>query len=172
MTGYLDTNLLSGLVKDDIDATELIALRELLRLRRAGAIDLCTSHITREELEKLPPGARAHHEDIYFLLDDVPIAGEHIVVGMLGTAVYGSVPYGGVLHIEDADLSLLRSIVPDRDDARHLFQAIRGGHVDYFITADKKTIVRFAAEIEAAFPLLVRTPSQTIAELESASPAT
>ena len=88
----------------------------------------------------------------------------------LGSGTLGSSSLGGALYIEDADLALLRKLVPDRNDARYLFQAIKGGGVYYFVTADVKTIVRYAPEIEAAFPpLLVRKPSQLVTELPAAN---
>jgi len=52
-TAYLDTNAVIGLVEEDLDEVESTALRELLRLRKSGTVNLVTSHITKEELEKM-----------------------------------------------------------------------------------------------------------------------
>ena len=59
-------------------------------------------------------------------------------------------------------------MLPDENDARHLFQAISNG-VEYFVTNDKATILRHSEEIEAAFPIRVLLPSQLVSELELGS---
>lgn len=39
----------------------------------------------------------------------------------------------------------------------------------YFVTADRKTILRYAREIESKFPIRIVSPSQLVAELASAN---
>jgi hypothetical protein len=56
-------------------------------------------------------------------------------------------------------------MLPHRDDARHVFRAIKNGS-GYFITTDEESILNRAAEIEARFPILVRLPSQLIENLD------
>lgn len=62
------------------------------------------------------------------------------------------------------DLGKLRAILPDENDARHLFQAI-SNDVEYFVTYDKATILRHTAAIEQEFSIRVRSPSQLVTEL-------
>jgi predicted nucleic acid-binding protein len=158
-SGYLDTNLVSGLVKEDLGDVELQALRTLLRRRKAGAIELCTSAVTAEELARLPDSARARHEDIYALLEDVPATAERSGSTMLLMGVGG--PH------EDPRLTELKRIVPDESDARHLFQAVSNG-ISYFVTADQRTIGRHARELEKRLGIKVRLPSDLIAEIGGA----
>ena len=161
-TGYLDTNIVSGIRKEDL-GTEQDALRQILHAHKRGVLRLVTSSVTQEEMQMLPSGVREAHEDIYALLFDVPnVAEESLFVPPI-TNRGGSRLMGPVV-VTEADLGELRAILPDENDARHLFQSIRNG-VDYFITADRKTILSRAAKIEAHFPISVRSPSQLVAEL-------
>jgi hypothetical protein len=50
-SAYLETNLIIGIVKGDLPLAEMSALQGLLRLRKAGAIQLFTSHVAKQELE-------------------------------------------------------------------------------------------------------------------------
>jgi hypothetical protein len=143
-SGYLDTNLISGLAKEDIRPVELAALRDLLRRRKAGQLILCTSAVASEELGGIPATARAPHEDIYPLLDDVPTVDEQFPMPKAyGAGAYGADAYGMGPIVEDSDLGVLRSILPDENDARHVFQAAKNG-IDYFVTCDERTIVKHA----------------------------
>jgi hypothetical protein len=165
-TAYLDTNLVSGLVKEDLGDVELVALSELLRLREQGAIGLVTSHITAEELSKIPPEGRGRHDDIYMRFDDVPAIDEQFRMPMVIRGGPGSRIVRPPI-VEDAALHQLRSILPDVTDARHVFQAARNG-VDYFVTCDYRTIVKHAAAVQAAVGIVVCLPSQLVAELTAA----
>jgi hypothetical protein len=77
---YLDTNLVSGIRKQDL-GSEQQALRRILGAHKQGTIALVTSRVTHEEIQGLPPGAvREAHEDIYALLSDVPLADEEFLM--------------------------------------------------------------------------------------------
>jgi hypothetical protein len=155
-TAYLDTNLVSGLVKEDLGA-ELDALRVILRARKQGSIDVRTSMVTAEELAKVRADARARHEDIYALLEDVPATAERFGSDIMLMGVGG-------LH-EDERLTRLKQILPHEADARHLFQAI-SNDVTYFVTADRRSILRYASELHEAFGIAVRAPSELVTELD------
>jgi len=160
-SAYLDTNLVSGIRKQDLGA-EQQALRRILGAHKQGTLALVTSHVTHEEIQALPPGSvREAHEDIYALLTDVPVVDEGLLMPRVVRA--GSGPFGPVI-VTDSDLASLRAILPDENDARHLFQAMRNG-VDYFVTADKRTILSRATAIEQQFAIRVRLPSKLVAEL-------
>ena len=131
---YLDTCLVSGLVKRDLRTLELSALRTILRAHKSGAIAIVTSHVTNDELGRMPEDARAPHEDIYALLEDLPQAVESRTDSGLTLMGVG----GGTR--EDELFTQLKTMLPDVDDARHLFQAIKNG-ADYFVTDDERTIV-------------------------------
>ena len=51
----------------------------------------------------------------------------------------------------------LRSLLPDVEDAMHVFQAAKNG-VGFLITADHRTLVRFSADIERLCGVIVRSP--------------
>jgi hypothetical protein len=142
---YLDTCLVSGMARADLRPAEQEALLQLLQAHKSRLIALVTSHITREELEKAPAEVRARDDVIYALLENVPAKRES----------------GGE---KGPVLSQLKAILPDADDARHVFQALTNG-VDYFVTDDSKTIISRRAEIEARYSIMVRLPSELAAEL-------
>lgn len=75
----------------------------------------------------------------------------------------GSGLFGPVV-VTASDLAALRAILPDENDARHLFQAIGNG-VDYFVTRDERTILSRSAAIERQFAIRVRLPSRLVADL-------
>jgi hypothetical protein len=154
---YLDTCLVSGLAERDIRPVELEALRTLLRAHKARRIALVTSHVTHEEIGRMSEAKRAPHEDVYALLEDLPEAVESRRLASL-PLLLNSVTRDDDLFAE------LKTMVPDLDDARHLFQAIKNG-ADYFVTDDERTIVSRADKIEAHYPIKVRLPSQLVAEL-------
>jgi hypothetical protein len=164
-TGYLDTNLVSGLVKEDLGTTELEAFRDVLRLRKRGHIDFRTSSVTAEELNRIPPEVRNRHEDIYMLLDDIPLVAEQIPVPRIVQPVRAGRPMTITPAVlEEGMLTRLKAILPDENDARHIYQAVRNG-IDYFVTRDERTIIRHAADIETVAGIKVRLPSQLLAEL-------
>jgi predicted nucleic acid-binding protein len=162
--GYLDTCLVSGMAERDLPPVELKALQEVLQARKAGRIALVTSHVTRQELERMSDDKRQRHAVIYMLLADVPTASEGYSSAPLGAAPLGATVLGGGPGYEDPVLAELKRILPDVDDARHLLQAIKN-EVDYFITADQRTIVSRASVIESHYAIKVRLPSQVLPDL-------
>jgi riboflavin biosynthesis pyrimidine reductase len=67
--------------------------------------------------------------------------------------------------VPDDDLTALRLLLPDENDARHLFQAIKSG-VEFFVTDDQRSIVSRATEIESRYPIRVLLPSTLVSELD------
>jgi hypothetical protein len=105
---------------------------------------------------------REAHEDIYALLSDVPLADEEFLMPQVVTAAPG---LKGPLPVAHEILGKLRAILPDENDARHLFHAISNG-VEYFVTYDKATILKHAGAVEREFPIRVLSPSQLVNQLE------
>jgi hypothetical protein len=58
MTAYLDTCLLSALVKGDIPQSELNALKDLLVRFKRGEVSLFCSSAVEDELKKIPEAYR------------------------------------------------------------------------------------------------------------------
>lgn len=68
--------------------------------------------------------------------------------------------------VQDEALGRLLAIVPDQLDARHIFQAARN-ELDYFITRDKGTILKYAGEIASAAGIQAVLPSELVARLSA-----
>jgi hypothetical protein len=107
-------------------------------------------------------------EALYYLLDDVPeIPEEFGMPSVFGGAPFGAAPFAGGYLVTDEMLARLREILPDENDARHIFQAAQND-IGYFITCDERTILRHTVAIEAAAPIRPRLPSQVLAEIAPA----
>lgn len=140
-TLYLDTCIVSGLAKEDLPTVEQEALAELLELHKAGRLKLVTSHITKQEIAKIPLRARLRHIMIYNLLENVP-----------ATKTVKADPL----------FRKIRTIVPDEEDAKHLYQAVKSRSW-YFVTTDKRTILRHATKLFLeAKELMVMSPSEMV----------
>ena len=162
-TAYLDTSLIFGIASQDLDA-EQAALLTILKAGKKGSIRLVTSHIADEEIKR---GTNTGlDEAIYALLSDVPVADETWLVPqpLVTSTRRSSGPRGPVLVKEEA-LGRLEAILPDPDDARHVFQAIKS-NVTYFVTVDRKTILRYASELEESFRIRAVLPSELVSELD------
>ncbi len=135
---YLDTCIVSGLAKEDLAANEQEALAELLELHKAGRLKLVTSHITKQEISKIPSRARLRHSMIYNLLENIP------AVRTVKT---------------DPLFRKIREIVPGEEDAKHLYQALKSNSW-YFVTTDKKTILKHRIKLFLDVKeLMVMSPS-------------
>jgi hypothetical protein len=152
-SGYVDTCIVSGMAKGDLSAADLSALRRILEAREAGTIELVTSDVTKREIDQIPPQYRAPHEAIYELLARVPVAPSHLTATRL---VNTGVTQGA--WREDPLFGRLRNLLPDVADAEHIFQTARNG-VDFFVTVDRRTILRHKAEVEAVCQLQLATPA-------------
>ncbi len=168
-TGYLDTNLIIGVAKGDLDVTEMAALAGILERRKRGEIVLCTSRVAKEELDRHAQSGTGRTEHlIYLLLDDVPaVLDQFVIPAQLGNSSQGGGLTGGVL-VKDFLLGKLEQILPHEDDCRHIFQAAHNG-MDYFVTDDRKSILQYAEAVEQIVPLKLRSPSQLATELATAA---
>lgn len=151
---YLDTSIISGFAKQDLKRPELNALFDLLGQFKSGAVQIVTSKVAHDELLQNQGDAR-YHEALYNLLIDVPLAAENDPSGMMLMGVGGG---------EDALFTKLKALLPDLEDARHIYQASKND-AGYFVTADEKTILRHAQEIDELCGIKARSPSQVVADL-------
>jgi hypothetical protein len=165
-SGYLDHNLIVALGKRDESPENMNAAYELLRRRKRGQVSLETSHISKEEFDKHALGAPPEQEAIYNLLDDVPPAPEEFLFPLVQTNLTSGSRLVGPSAVRDEVLGRLEAILPDRDDARHVFQAAHAGY-DYFVTFDRRTILRFANEIEAAANIKAVSPTELLKLLDA-----
>ena len=60
----------------------------------------------------------------------------------------------------------LKAILPDEDDARHVFQAAKNG-VQYFLTVDERTILRHRQAVEQCCELKAVDPEQMLQVINS-----
>ena len=159
-TAYLETSLVFGIASQDLEE-EQDALLRVLRASKQGSVRLFTSHVTNEEIQK--GNNTGLDEAIYALLRDVPAVEEQWLFPRPVTNRGGSRVVGPEV-VPEADLEELRKLLPHEDDARHIFQAVRNG-VDYFVTVDRKSILRYADELESRFGIRVVLPSKLIRDL-------
>ena len=158
---YLDTCIISGLAKEDLPTEEYGTLTRILALRKRGVIQLITSTVAKAELDKIPDEFRTKHEIIYNLLDDIPVQRWRSITGLSPIGIPG---FGfGRLN---RDYLKLQQMLPDLEDAKHLYQAIRNG-VHVFLTVDARTILGKRDMVEEAFAIKLRRPSEFLREIES-----
>jgi hypothetical protein len=143
ITAYLDTSIVSGLAKEDLKEDELEALSRILEQHKQGNVSLVTSTITQEEIKRIPEDYRRKHDTIYNLLVDLPVMREVFSGGGLSLGLGLSLGSGGFHPM----YSKLCALLPDKTDARHIFQAARND-VQYFLTTDRRTILSYKEEIE------------------------
>jgi hypothetical protein len=126
---YIDTCIVSGLARNDLKPAEQIASQVLAKLAQDSRVSLVSSHIVREELEKIPPQVRGPH------------LAQNALLGELSSA---RTTWLNPTNTESASHPVylaLSSALPDRMDAEHIFQAYSSG-LTTFLTTDEKTILR------------------------------
>ncbi len=132
---YVDTCIISGLVKQDMPVKEAESLLEILKMNKEGKVQLVTSNLSLDEINKIPDNYRKTHEFFYYLLKEIPLSNVSPLQGLIGQ---GIIPFAR----EDPVFTKLKEILPDETDQHHLYQAIRNS-CDYFMTLDKKTILKY-----------------------------
>lgn len=157
---YLDNCIVSAVVKGDFPK-EKEALEWLLNLYDTGKLDLWTSKVTLDELER--HGMKEERDEMKALFDRlqrVPFVEDHKVLGFDSKWDH----LGGVsnpLVEDDRDSRTLRQVGLDRTDAHHLMLAIRAG-CDVFLTLDARTILNRRAQVEGQFIIRLMTPSEFV----------
>lgn len=148
---YLDTCIVSGLAKSDLKDVDRSALLRILQDAKAGKLDLVTSEVTATELERIPDEYKNLHEVIYNLLLNVPSVRTHRSDSGLTMMGVG----GG--SREDPLFGQLKQMLPDLGDAEHTFQAAMS-KVEYLITVDGRSFLRFADEVSRLCEVRIITP--------------
>lgn len=159
-TAYLDTSLVFGIASQDLGA-EQDALLQVLRAHKAGSVRLFTSHVTDEEIKR---GTNTGLDDaIYALLSDVPRVEEESLSPRPLSNRGGSRLVGPAV-VKEPDLATTEDILPHKDDARHVFQASKS-NIQYFVTVDRKSILRYASELSSRLGIRAVLPSELVDEL-------
>ncbi len=156
---YLDTSIIIGITKDDLDERQSRALREVLEQQAQYRLLVVTSMAAGDEIA--PP-----REDdsrlvawIYPLIAKVQRSNKDI----------GTCPpehLDANTDMRHPTLARLETILPGKADAEHLFQAFMCG-ARYFMTVDKKTILRYATKIETVCLVRARDPVELLNELKA-----
>ncbi|MBL8612931.1 MAG: hypothetical protein JNL38_36665 [Myxococcales bacterium] len=156
---YLDTCIASGIVKNDLGQEELTALSRILQARDAGQVELATSEVMREELNRIPPQHRELHLNVYRALLNVPALPNQVPTSRLLPS-----PLISSGLSEDPLYSSLRELLPDREDADHVWQASQN-EIPYFITVDQRTLLKHKSEVERVHNIRLLRPSVFVTEL-------
>ncbi len=164
-SAYLDNCINpSGVVRGQLPPSEAAAFSELQRLGDDGKVELYTSHVVKEEIDNVPAPHRQEFETAYELYANVPEIEEQFRMPKMLTSLRSGPTSGPVVH--DELLGKLWPILRGEMDRRHVFQAAKNG-LDYFVTRDCKTILRYASEVHAVAGIVALLPSQLVAKLEA-----
>jgi hypothetical protein len=160
---YVDTCVVSGLAKtNDLCPPVIEALWRILDLHEAAQVHLLTSSVMKDEIAKIPEQYRTRHRALYTLFAKIPITATHRTDSGLTLMGVG----GG--QRTDPLFKALQGILPDEPDARHIFQAVKN-KVDYFLTVDKRTILRHRVAVENCCGIKVFNPKEMVQVIETLS---
>jgi hypothetical protein len=163
MKAYLDNNVVSSIVKDD-NKSQSSALTRLLEAREQHKVEVVTSEITLEEIQKCPECYRPPLERTFRLLEKVPIVRWDDLMGVNSSGDKYTWINTPVIHNDPLYATLL-SLGLEVIDARHVFVAAKQT-CDVFLTCDnspRTSILRRAAEIKKLCGLIVQMPSELVA---------
>lgn len=159
MKAYLDNNVVSSIVKDDI-LSQSEALSRLLEANDQGKVQLVTSEITLDEIKQVPLKYRPPLERTFRLLEKVPIVRWEELLFITNDGSGNNWP---VIRNEPLYDSLL-SLGLEISDAKHLFVAIKQS-CEVFVTCDNTPgtgILRRAPALESLCGIVVQRPSEFV----------
>lgn len=154
---YLDTNIVSGIVKDDL-GDESAPLTTLLELFDIGTVELLTSRLAEDEVGRYQGQMSTPIRRVCHLLEKVAFVEEQTLLGFSSQWDHT----GGFCNplIEDDRIWLhLRQMGLDRVDAHHVMLAIRA-QCDIFLTCDRRSILRYRNGVQAVFSIRLMRPSE------------
>ncbi len=155
LKGYLDTCLISAIVKSDLKEAEQLALINIHEKYIAREIELFASEHVEEELNKIPLNYRQQHLDMFGIFGLVP----KLIVGGLTRLGPIGVP---TANPKRRALNSLLSLLPDGDDAWHLLIA-SSNRITYFVTADESTVIKYKEKIKDICGVEALLPSEFLA---------
>lgn len=142
---YLDTCVISNYVRSDANIADELALQKISSYAKKGKLTLFSSTVALEEIKKIPEEFRNNHLNKYRTL----------------TTIRGSTAWIDENHqtLEThPNYQILSKILPDKNDARHIWLAKENGIIN-FITTDKKTILSKSLELKEKSGMYVFNPS-------------
>lgn len=163
---YLDNVLVSAIYSDD-QPSESAAIDKILEAYDQGRLDLVTSQVTNDEIDQCPEDWKKKHSRTYCLLEKVQFVEAQDLKGYNSQAD----PFGGFTSSPRMDdhptWARLLQIGLDEMDAHHVMLAIEN-RCNWFLTCDKKTILKYRTEIETEFPpIKLMLPSELVPVLWS-----
>ena len=155
---YLDTCVLSALVKGELSSDDSQAVVQIGQLVQSSDVTVWTSTVMKEELDRIPEPYRGRHLSAY--------QGIKTVTGHPTTNWIDDDPASPTFNLPTVHptFAKVESLVPDRDDARHLFQASMNG-VEDFVTIDQRTILSRAEPIKQKAGIRVWSPASYVRQL-------
>jgi predicted nucleic acid-binding protein len=160
LKAYLDNNVVSSIVKDDI-LSQSDALSRLLEAGDLGKVQLVTSEITLEEIKRVPSKHRPPLERTFRLLEKVPVVRWEELIFITNDGSGNNWP---VIEKDPLYRDLL-ALGLEITDSRHLFVATKQS-CDVFLTCDntpRTGILRRAVELKTLCGVLVQRPSEFVA---------
>jgi hypothetical protein len=130
------------------------AMVAMLADRTDGSIEFVTSAVALEELQRIPDEHKLPHLTIYHLLGKVRALSEPSLtrLGLTG---------GPAANPDRRIWSRAHEILPDKEDAQHLYQVIRH-QVPFLVTVDAKTILKHKLIIQKEIGVHCCKPSELI----------
>lgn len=151
-SAYLDTCLVSALVKRDIEERELNALVEiLLRFERAELALVCSDAV-EDELAKIPSDDRRPHLQQLRVFERIPRLAPGGITRLSPMGMPAPNPYRALWD-------KLQALLPDNDDAEHVFITWTN-RIDYLVTVDSRTMLRHKTAVQALCGVWLVLPTE------------
>jgi hypothetical protein len=164
MNAYLDNNIVSAILKDDI-AAESAAIDQLLELHDQGSVSLVTSELTLAEIQNAPQPYIARLRRAYHLLSKIPVVSWSKLAHMQRSGRPGGSQVIWPVFENEPLFSQFLSAGLAEVDAQHLFVAAKQSCA-VFITCDnppKTSVLARAQAIQSLCGMAVQRPSEFIA---------
>lgn len=156
---YLDTCVISGYVKNELQAAEKSAFETIISAYGNQKIDLVRSDVVDQEIAAIPERYRTPHQALLLTLLSIPVPA---VGGLtrLGSAGFGTANTSPLLF------KRLVAVLPDVNDQSHIFVAARN-RLRFFITVDARTILSRRSQVHQASGVEPVTPAEFVADAQS-----
>lgn len=158
---YLDTCVVSAVVKSELSMLEQSALASICRAHEKGEVVLSCSPVVEEEISKIPLSYRTAHAEILRVFSSVP----KVAIGGLTQLRPGGVTANPRRWLWNR----LLTVLPDENDVWHLFVAARN-RIRHFVTVDQRTILSRRDAVLKASGVDPMLPSEFWALIQSRQP--
>lgn len=157
---YADNDVISTLRRQDPTRPEYDAIVRLKALSDSGEIEVLVSRVHDREAAALRSDRQQAQHEILALFPNAVFVEDQWLEGF-NTFQSGGSMFVSPHHEENPTAQRLWKIGLDRTDAHHVMLAIENGCA-VFATCDRKTILKYRAEIENKFPIRLLLPSEFV----------